>query len=330
MESNRNQNFDVLKGVGILAVLLGHLPISMVFINFIYLFHMPLFFFVAGALLKFDSIGIILKKNKGLFFSFFFYLLLGLVIEIRDKGYLYVLKSLIINELLLFRSGGISKINSLLIFWFPFALFSLKIIDSFFKTISVNIKFATSILLFLIINVFSLGIYFKDLPFCLGQGLILAPYFYLGSIIKEDYKLRSRVIISLIIGLIVFFVFYLNNYDGFLHKITNFHQLDFGNFILSFILTMCALVVVLNIGIKIGENRFLQLLGKYSYFIMASHLLFFIFLRRIVSNQEIVQNAFFSIALLALTIFFQWLIIRLFENKFRNVSIISNLVFLVK
>ena len=44
----RNESLDILKGTGIILVVLAHI-ISRENINpFIYLFHMPLFFFVSG------------------------------------------------------------------------------------------------------------------------------------------------------------------------------------------------------------------------------------------------------------------------------------------
>ena len=46
--SQRNLVFDVMKGVGILLMLVGHLRIPMGLRTFIYSFHMPLFFILAG------------------------------------------------------------------------------------------------------------------------------------------------------------------------------------------------------------------------------------------------------------------------------------------
>ena len=47
-KSKRNSDLDILKGIGIVLVILGHqyLPIG----HFIYSFHMPLFFLISGYL----------------------------------------------------------------------------------------------------------------------------------------------------------------------------------------------------------------------------------------------------------------------------------------
>lgn len=50
--SDRDSSIDLLKGLGIVAVILGHLEIPMLLRSFIYMFHMPLFFFLSGYLRK--------------------------------------------------------------------------------------------------------------------------------------------------------------------------------------------------------------------------------------------------------------------------------------
>ena len=47
-ETKRILAFDLLKGVGILLVILGHIEIPHSLKTVIYSFHMPLFFFVSG------------------------------------------------------------------------------------------------------------------------------------------------------------------------------------------------------------------------------------------------------------------------------------------
>lgn len=49
MQDNRDELWDVLKGIGIILVILGHMGL---WNEFIYSFHMPLFFFLSGVLYK--------------------------------------------------------------------------------------------------------------------------------------------------------------------------------------------------------------------------------------------------------------------------------------
>lgn len=47
---NRVESIDVLKGIGILFMVLGHMHFSVIFIHYVYAFHMPLFFLISGYL----------------------------------------------------------------------------------------------------------------------------------------------------------------------------------------------------------------------------------------------------------------------------------------
>ena len=46
--ANRNPVYDIMKGIGIILMLIGHIPPGQRLFHFIYSFHMPLFFIVAG------------------------------------------------------------------------------------------------------------------------------------------------------------------------------------------------------------------------------------------------------------------------------------------
>lgn len=47
-ESNRIEEVDISKGIGMVLVITGHLCVSSSLRNFIYSFHMPLFFILSG------------------------------------------------------------------------------------------------------------------------------------------------------------------------------------------------------------------------------------------------------------------------------------------
>ena len=53
MKTERLNQFDILKGVGILLVMIGHaISTNSIVYNLIYGFHMPLFFFCSGFFFK--------------------------------------------------------------------------------------------------------------------------------------------------------------------------------------------------------------------------------------------------------------------------------------
>lgn len=87
--TKRITEFDIAKGIGILLVVLGHcLPTDNYWRIFIYSFHMPLFFFLSGAVLKIsdekDMKGIVIGE-KNLIANYIFYSGLFLLFDIFAK-----------------------------------------------------------------------------------------------------------------------------------------------------------------------------------------------------------------------------------------------------
>lgn len=62
MEENRLEYMDVAKGLGIIAIILGHT--STVFEKYVFPFHVPLFFLISGFFLSFRKPLSEYTKNK--------------------------------------------------------------------------------------------------------------------------------------------------------------------------------------------------------------------------------------------------------------------------
>ena len=73
MEHSRYLWIDVLKGIGILCVILGH---TFIYGDKVYYFHMPLFFILAGYLFRDGQgwINIFLKNTKRIIFPYLIYI----------------------------------------------------------------------------------------------------------------------------------------------------------------------------------------------------------------------------------------------------------------
>ena len=79
ISKTESDTIDVLKSIGILFVVIGHLPVNYINITYPYLFHMPLFFFIGGITIKNDSIiKSIIKISKTLIpYAVITYVLIG-------------------------------------------------------------------------------------------------------------------------------------------------------------------------------------------------------------------------------------------------------------
>ena len=61
---HRDESIDTLKGIAIILMVIGHAGCSKFLHDYIYLFHMPLFFFITGYMFKFEYIDAPLKFIK--------------------------------------------------------------------------------------------------------------------------------------------------------------------------------------------------------------------------------------------------------------------------
>lgn len=72
----RNKWLDIAKGITIILMVVGHSSIPERASNFIYAFHMPLFFIASGWCTNWDKDGLILfirRKSKSLLIPFVIY-----------------------------------------------------------------------------------------------------------------------------------------------------------------------------------------------------------------------------------------------------------------
>lgn len=205
---SRNVSVDIAKGVGILFVVYGHTFCP--FKDYIYLFHMPLFFLLSGFLYK-DNNSIresLISKFKTLIIPYGYFLLLVNSIFIL---FLFFLDEPIhLYPGMLIRPYGVS-----LTFWFFLALFNVslffKLIDSlhsnYIKIVIIVFLFFTGVLLsnfrikiplfidsgFTALVFYSVGFYYKKNKlikfYCYFISLIIAVhYFYRDILPVVDLK----------------------------------------------------------------------------------------------------------------------------------------------
>lgn len=60
---SRIEWIDIAKALGVVLVVLGHTGLSEVFRRWIYIFHMPLFFYISGMFFRPVNLGVAIKKK---------------------------------------------------------------------------------------------------------------------------------------------------------------------------------------------------------------------------------------------------------------------------
>lgn len=210
---NRNHSIDVFKGIGIFFVVLGHLSKNHDLVNYVYSFHMPLFFVVSGVFFNPYKY----QKGKELLKSRFRTLLLPYLIFylILYLYWLFVERNFRGQELdwwipitgLLYATPYKGSMFSAGPLWFLPCLFMTEVLYfysyKFFKN-KVYVLLFTILLFFLGANAARLNLLW--LPFAFSQSCIAVYYYGLGvlgaSLFKKNRKWYFNLVGSFVLLLI--------------------------------------------------------------------------------------------------------------------------------
>lgn len=290
--STRNQIMDFLKGVGILYVVLGHTFVNPMH-DFIYLFHMPLFYFISGFLYNdnysIKPVQLLVSRIKTLYIPFLKYELIFLILHnIFFKIYIYVdnvsyngtynklytSHDYIINFLHIITFGGREQLLGT--FWFLTVLFTVNILFCFLryvllKKIHNRIELYCTIIILLFYFLGSL-LQFKNvtLPRHIQISLVAILIFYLGFLYKKYlYWFPINKWLAIVCIIILYFgTIYAN---AFLYK-----SMILKTFLWVFF-SLCGIYFNIYIAQStiLKNNRLILFIGKNTIIIMALHFLCF-------------------------------------------------------
>lgn len=288
---------DIFKGIGILLVVIGHIlaeqKVYTPLYNIIYMFHMPLFFFISGYLYKQNNnIGTHIKdKAIQLLIPYFFILLLfipvnGLGAFINDG---LNTKSMI-NYLMHLLSGGRNFGGATGAFWFITCLFCVQII---YNIISVKCKSSIVniiIILMLILSYINSEIYPQYwLPGDANVALFALSIYHLGYLYRKyEEKINIHPLILTVLSLLVIVSVILEPSNR-----MDMKNSMYGIPVLSLLSSLIMILFTKLISQKIASIAVLSTIlletGKASLAIMYFHLLFIaIFNKFITDNMYLV------------------------------------------
>lgn len=290
----RDETIDVLKGIGIILVVIGHSGCPEQLINIIYMFHMPLFFIASGYLLNPQKLinvkSCAKRKIESLYFPFIKYSLLFLIlhnffleigiINIQNGAEYYNLTTIIKELCLRVFFIEIHTEQLLGTYWFIQSLFFgyifLSLIYSLGFRFTANERHSeyTATCLFLLgallISIFHS--YFPDFrTICLyrisaGTSMLLIGYYLRKKcFINKIYSFKRVVLLTIIFTLLYF-----------IHPSSLKEQsslLDFISGPIGFILVFIVSDIVNKHNMCV--SRILSYLGRNSFYIMTFHFLCF-------------------------------------------------------
>ena len=184
----RDLTIDISKCLGIFLVVLGHcLHNDSAAHDVIYLFHMPLFFFLSGFFFREQDLLLFFRnKTKRLLYPFVFYYVFAKIWVIIH--FIIVQRQLPTFDLDFFLSVGP--------IWFLISLWEIILLMNIVFRIKQDWVKSIIIIMF-----FTLGYYLSkenlSLPFFLTQSLIMLSFFYIGFIFRNKYFYKERSLYNL-------------------------------------------------------------------------------------------------------------------------------------
>ena len=278
----RDRLIDVAKGLGIVLVVFAHIFEGTV-TDLIYLFHMPLFFFLSGATFSFSKNRFsIIKRVKNLLIPYVFFSIVSFLywwlIEshfrpVHDKpifsgimGEFSIPIQQFINIFVSICSGSAFIYNSPL--WFLTCLFTSIVLYTLIKRYSG--RYSLLLCCLCAVLYYSLEFLSPRLPLCFEIALPTLPLLWLGDWAYKKIEVAScskdicMSIISLIICITVVFVF---------HPTVDMMEHDMGIWWQFYLCSVTMIVLLLLSGkmllpFELGK---LQWLGRNSLIIMCIH-----------------------------------------------------------
>ena len=275
IKENRNLKIDILKGILIVFVILGHITK----IPYFDWFHMPLFFMISGYLLKVPEKGKcglwIAKRAETLLIPYISYYFVFLLLEYKEISFGDI-KSLIVS--------GKGLVGIFGVWWFPLCLLisSVILVNLINYMTEKQIRWILSVLYFSAI-IISNVIKFTDsnllflVPWNLDVCLLTVPYMAIGYYYKKNQVAIGEKLFrksSFFAALFIIGVFIAIDVLGIYQYTFRMKYSQYTNFILAFLIPLAASVVLYKMVEWIVGSRLQGILaefGKISMVLMYVH-----------------------------------------------------------
>ena len=328
MKSKKRIDYiDVLRGIGIIYMILGHINFGMSFDHYIHAFHMPLFFFVTGFFFNRKQLSFFpfLKKiTKQLICPYLIWGMFFLIFASTTKIGLYTSVSTAIINLITTNNSGLPIAGAL---WYLTCFYFSQLILYFLnKYLKKEILFGLASML-----IFALGILLHNFNITLWWSIVISfvavGLIYFGYLIKKT-KLVERFTNTNIIYTLSLFVL---NYFFIMHTgYVNMRTGSYPNLIMFFFNLLLAIVVYINISkillhikpltfvttkIKyIGENSIVSLCLNQFVIVLCNYIFNYFHISSYITNTLGVPILVYNLFLSMIVISILYLLTRLFMS----------------
>ncbi|TXB63712.1 acyltransferase family protein [Vicingus serpentipes] len=269
---NRKEYIDIMKGIGIISVVAGHTYIGITK-QIIFLFHMPLFFFLGGYLFKTrtNQLQYIKDKSIHLLLPYISFLLLLYFPFYYPSASNSFHASSWFNYFAIPIVGGQALSTIVGVFWFVTCFFVTQQLFNVLTLKFSNLKLQIVLILFLIISYINSTFYIDFwLPWNINVVFAAIPFFYIGFLFKNSQlKIKSWLLITLstLVFISSFFI------------TTNTYDMKYAKYGIPFVTFFSSVIIILFIKLissKIEKYKYISTpftaIGKASMTIMYLHI----------------------------------------------------------
>lgn len=249
---------DVLKGIGIIFVAIGHIYSNQTVFNWLYSFHMPLFFLAAGWVYKEKTVLTDIKRRIQTivvpYFSFgLLVLLYWQVIErrFRDSDMSFI------DSLFGLFSGCYDNLDFNVHLWFlPCFFVTVVLFNALVNLGGKKIAYIVSALMSLIYIVLPM----PELPWGINRVFKYMGFYAIGVFLaRRETKIVDRKIGTGVVAIVMLAVNFFLSY----------HSLTAG--IMWFVTALIGISAMILISQLVNENNFLQYFGRISLIVLCIH-----------------------------------------------------------
>lgn len=274
METKRIDYFDMAKGIGILAVLVGHMGLIKAN-KFIYSFHMPLFFLISGYFLS-DKLSVeemARKKAKQLLIPYVFTCICILILSIATDLYhnCEVVYNFTLWAYASFYGSGAEYLEP---FWIKAIGAIWFLLAMFFAVLIVRYAIQTKYAALLIGGAAYVGYATTPivwLPFSIQAGAMASFFVYIGYCAKKEKILEKKPSLIVLFAALLVWIFCI--IDGELYMVSNTYK----NGMLDIIGAVCATYVILILCKKFASVKWIATIltfyGKNTLIFLCFHLI---------------------------------------------------------
>ncbi len=295
MGRKRVDYIDIAKGLGMLAIVWGHILLFKYSCRVVYGFHIPIFFILSGMCFnhkKYSTVGeFISRRVKTLLVPYvvfslvtWFIYLLGVLFTHNDtvKNCWYYLLQTVLAQ------GSDGYLGHNVALWFVPCLFVVEVLYFFIAKLSDGINFIICLLCMIVGVMLSRRFYnFTALPWSIDSALVAIPFYAIGNLIVKrlshdkifnyvDSNIFKCVFVSTILTIIYLLSVQNNGYVSMGHNNLGKHVWLFciNAFLGSISTIMFSLVLssFLNHGWIQKPIMFVRWLGENSFNVMAVHM----------------------------------------------------------